>query len=83
MGIRSRISRWLAGPVAVEPNRATRHERRLAAKRRHRETGGPLWTSADRKVGGGGSRVVADVAPGTPGHHASVHTVEDRKRAEP
>ena len=78
MGLRSRLSRWLAGPVSSEPIRATRRERRLAAKQRHRETGGPLWTSADREKGTIGQRGVADVAPGTPGHQASVHTVEDR-----
>jgi catechol 2,3-dioxygenase-like lactoylglutathione lyase family enzyme len=40
-------------------------ERLREAKRRHHETGAPLWTSADRHANPG-SRQVEDVAPGTP-----------------
>jgi hypothetical protein len=49
MGIRS----WLADllrPIRspTQRNLAPRAERRLAAKERHREHGGLLWTKADR-----------------------------------
>ena len=51
---------------------ATRRERREAARRRHRDAGEPLWTAEDRHLGPEGERLVADVAPGTPGHPGSV-----------
>ena len=51
MGVRS----WLLNLIA--PTRSTtrrnlppRAERRLAAKARYRQDGGPLWTKADRHV---------------------------------
>ncbi len=55
----------------------SRRERREAARRRHHETGKPAWTAEDRHLGESGERLVADVAPGTPGHYASVHAVRD------
>jgi hypothetical protein len=57
---------------------ASRRERRREAKRRHRETGSPLWTSDDRHPNPG-SRQVEDVAPGTPGHFGSVRSVDDER----
>jgi hypothetical protein len=56
---------------------ASRRERRDAARRRHRETGGPAWTDSDRHLGETAERVVADVTPGTPGHFGSVRTTRD------
>jgi hypothetical protein len=51
MGIRS----WLLGLLAPAHrgggrSLAPRAERRLAAKERHRQDGGPMWTRADRHV---------------------------------
>jgi hypothetical protein len=57
---------------------ASRRERRLEAKRRHRESDAPLWTPADRHPNPG-SRQVEDVAPGTPGHFGSVRSVDDQR----
>jgi hypothetical protein len=74
----SRILGWLGGQTdrpVVDP--LPRRERRAAAKRRHQETGQPMWTKADRVHGGSGTRAVADVAPGTPGHAASTRSVAD------
>jgi len=68
---------WLAGRSAPGAPGPSRHERRAAAKRRHRETGAPLWTAEDRLEGPSGTHGVADVAPGTPGHYGSVRTVDD------
>ena len=56
---------------------ASRRERREAARRRHRETGEPAWTEADRHPGDPGDSVVADVTPGLPGHYGSVRTIRD------
>jgi hypothetical protein len=56
---------------------AARRERREAARRRHRDTGEPSWTSGDRHLGQDGERLVSDVSPGTPGHFGSVHTMKD------
>jgi hypothetical protein len=55
----------------------TRRERREAARRRHRDTGEPPWTSDDRHLGPDGERLVSDVSPGTPGHFGSVRTMKD------
>ena len=51
MGVRSWIVGWFA------PTRRTRRrtlplraDRRLAAKERHRQDGGPLWSECDRHV---------------------------------
>jgi hypothetical protein len=57
----------------------TRRERRLEAKRRHHESGAPLWTSADRHPNPGRTEQVADVTPGTPGHFGSVRSVDDQR----
>ncbi len=54
-----------------------RHERREAARRRHRESGEPLWTEADRQLGPGAKRQVSDVTPGLPGDFGSVRTIRD------
>lgn len=67
---------FLAGRVASMPL-ATRRERREAARKRHRETGEPPWTSLDRHLSPESDRWVADVTPGTPGHFASVRTIKD------
>jgi hypothetical protein len=56
---------------------ANRDERREAARRRHQETGEPLWASDDQHPGPAGERTVAEVTPGTPGHFCSVHTGPD------
>jgi hypothetical protein len=76
MGVLSRLRAIITGErssVSLEP----RHERREAARQRHRETGEPPWTDEDRHVGPDGEREVADVAPGTPGHFGSVRTTRD------
>jgi hypothetical protein len=52
-----------------------RHERREEARERH-AAGGPAWSDADRHVNPDAPREVADVAPGTPGHHASRRTID-------
>jgi hypothetical protein len=57
----------------------SRHERRREAKRRHHETGAPLWTQADRHPNPGGTRQVEDVTPGTPGHFGSVRSVDNER----
>ena len=56
---------------------AGRRERREAARKRHRETGEPSWTSDDRHLNPNAERWVADVSPGTPGHFGSVHSIKD------
>jgi hypothetical protein len=73
----SRFLDWLAGrsPTNVEP--PSRHERREAARERHRESGAPLWTADDLEPMPGAKRQVADVAPGTPGDYGSVRTIRD------
>jgi hypothetical protein len=74
----SRLLRRLVGIRSGEelPNR---HERRLEAKRHHRESGEPLWTPADRHPNPGGTRQVEDVTPGTPGHFGSVRSIDDER----
>jgi len=73
----STVRRAITGRSPSSPHLATRHERRVAARRRHHETGEPLWTPQDRHLESGGERWVADVAPGTPGHFGSIRTVDD------
>jgi hypothetical protein len=75
MGVWDRLRAFISGRTSMPL--ASRHERRAAARRRHRETGEPLWTDEDRHLGPDGERWVADVAPGTPGHFGSVHTTKD------
>jgi len=77
MSLRSRLLDLLGGRSSPRPPLPTRHERRAAARRRHRATGEPLWTKDDRHVGSEGERTVADVAPGTPGHFGSVRSARD------
>jgi hypothetical protein len=72
----SRLLRRLLG-IGSRKEFPSRRERRLDAKRRHRETGTPLWTPADRHPNPGGTRQVEDVTPGTPGHFGSVRSIED------
>jgi hypothetical protein len=76
MDVWKRLRAFLAGRTPSIPM-ATRRERREAARRRHRQTGEPLWTSDDRHLGPDGERWVEDVSPGTPGHFGSVHTIKD------
>jgi hypothetical protein len=76
MGVLNWIRSMITGRSTSNPL-ATRRERREAALERHRETGEPSWTSADRHLGPEGERSVADVAPGTPGHFGSVRTIKD------
>jgi hypothetical protein len=73
----SRLLQRLFGSRSPE-DVASRRERRLEAKRRHRESGAPLWTMADRHSNPG-SRQVEDVAPGTPGHFGSVRSADDER----
>jgi hypothetical protein len=73
----SRLLARLFGKPSPELG-ATRRERRLDAKRRHRATGAPLWTAADRHPNPG-ARQVEDVAPGTPGNFGSVRSVDDER----
>jgi hypothetical protein len=77
MSLWSRFRDLVSGRSSVGPPLATRHERREAARRRHHETGGSSWTADDRHLGADGEHVVADVAPGTPGHFGSVRTTRD------
>lgn len=74
----SRLLGRLFGRSSPEPG-ATRRERRLDAKRRHRATDAPLWTAADRHPNPGGSRQVEDVTPGTPGHFGSVRSIDEER----
>jgi hypothetical protein len=62
-----RLRGFLTGRNGAGGELAPRRERREAARERHRETGDPMWTDADRHLNGGGDRWVEDVAPGTPG----------------
>jgi len=77
MSLWTRFRDLVTGRSSAAPRLATRHERREAARRRHQETGEPLWTPDDRHLGSGGEHVVADVAPGTPGHFGSVRSIKD------
>ncbi len=76
MSIRSRLVAWFRGASVIVVPRASRHERRLAAKRRPHGHGEPFWTDDDREIAPEGQRLVADVTPGTPGHAGSVHTLD-------
>jgi hypothetical protein len=71
-----RLIQRLLGKQSPE-NLASRRERRREARRRHHETGTPLWTPADRHPNPGGARQVEDVTPGTPGHFGSVRSIDD------
>jgi hypothetical protein len=71
MGIMAWLRRQATGRTTHE-TLASRHERREAGRQRHHDTGAPAWTDDDRHPEGSGERLVADVAPGTPGHHSSV-----------
>jgi hypothetical protein len=73
MGLWTRLRSFIAGRPSAPPL-APRQERREAARQRHHETGEPAWTAEDRHVGPDGEHLVADVAPGTPGHFGSVRT---------
>jgi len=76
MGVWDRLRTFLSGRVASIPL-ATRRALREAARKRHRETGEPPWTSEDRHLSQDGDRWAADVTPGTPGHFGSVRTIRD------
>ena len=73
VSVMTRLRDFLSGPRPDHPL-ASRHERRAVARERHHETGEPAWSDADRHTDPDGEVWVADVAPGTPGHDASVHT---------
>jgi hypothetical protein len=73
----SRLRSRLFSRSSGDQSMPDRHERREAARRRHRQTGEPPWTSEDRHLGEPGERWVADVTPGTPGHDGSVRTIKD------
>ena len=77
VGILTRVTDLLTGRGRSGVPLPSRHERREAARRRHQETGEPMWTADDRHLGPDGEHVVADVAPGTPGHFGSVRTIKD------
>jgi hypothetical protein len=77
MTILSRLLSLLSRRSSGDPSLPDRHERREAARRRHRQTGEPLWTPEDRHLGEPGERGVADGTPGTPGHYGSVRTIKD------
>jgi hypothetical protein len=77
MSLWSRFRDLISGRSSASPALPARHERREAARQRHQETGDPLWTADDRHLGADGEHVVADVAPGTPGHFGSVRTTRD------
>jgi hypothetical protein len=77
MSLWTRFRDLVSGRSSAAPPLPTRHERREAARRRHQETGEPLWTPDDRHLGPAGEQTVADVAPGTPGHFGSVRSVKD------
>jgi hypothetical protein len=74
----SRLLQRLFGIRSPE-HLASRGERRREAKRRHRETGASLWSSADRHPNPGGRRTVEDVTPGTPGYFGSVRSIDDER----
>ncbi len=76
MALLDRLLALISGRTSSEPL-ATRRERREAARQHHRETGEPLWTDVNRHLGPAGEHMVADVAPGTPGHFGSAHTTKD------
>jgi hypothetical protein len=76
MSIRSRLVALFRGASVMVVPRASRHERRLAAKQRPHGRGEPFWTDGDRELAPEGRRLVADVTPGTLGHVGSVHTLE-------
>lgn len=76
MRIIDRLRAFLNGP-APSPILAPRHERRDAARERHRESDEPLWSADDAHLGEPGESWIADVTPGTPGHFGSVRTHRD------
>jgi hypothetical protein len=75
------LSRLLRRVVGLRPREElpSRHERRLEARERHRQSGEPLWTPDDRHLNPGRTEQVADVTPGTPGHFGSVRSVDDQR----
>lgn len=76
MGVWNRLREFISGRTPAIPL-ATRRARREAARKRHHDTGEPLWTSEDQHINPDPGRWVADVSPGTPGHYGSVHTSKD------
>jgi hypothetical protein len=80
MDIVARVAGWFSGRTTQRAAAPSRRERRAAARRRHHETGAPLWTKADLEEGPVGTREVADVAPGTPGHFGSVRVEDEQGR---
>jgi len=77
MSIVSRIAAFLRGTAAPAEPVLPRRARREEARERHRETGGPAWTPADRRTDTPVPREVQDVAPGTPGSFGSQRTIDD------
>jgi hypothetical protein len=73
----SQLLDWLAGRNRSAEPAPDRHERREAARQRHRETDEPLWTENDLVPGPGGKREVEDVTPGTPGSFGGRRTIRD------
>jgi hypothetical protein len=73
----ARLIGLLSGRPASIALLADRHQRREAARRRHRQSGAPLWTPDDRHLGSTGSHEVADVSPGLPGNYGSVRSIEN------
>jgi hypothetical protein len=72
----ARIRRLFSSDAGPAPELASRHERREAARERHHETDEPMWTEADRHVGGPGKRDVQDVTPGLLGADPSRRTID-------
>jgi hypothetical protein len=77
MSLLSRIADFLRGNTRRTSGVRPRRERRDDGRERHRSTGEPAWTSADRHVGEPGRREVQDVAAGTPGEFGSHRVIDD------
>jgi hypothetical protein len=76
MGLRDWIRRLAAADVPHD-ELPPRHERREQARER-RAAGGAAWSADDRHLNPDAPVEVADVAPGTPGHHSSRRTIGGR-----
>ena len=68
VSIRDRITAWLRGDAGdpAEPL-PPRHQRRIDARARAADSGGPAWPADERHVTDTSSAGIPDITPGTPG----------------
>jgi hypothetical protein len=79
MGLRDWLRALFTGAGADGEPLPSRHDRREAARLRHRATDAPLWPEEERHANPDQGREVQDIAPGIYGSGASRHWIGRRR----